>query len=99
MLVPLTAESGGPARHLLFASTPALWPAWPFLPVVRRSRGCEELGVVFDALGACGLCGYSATVFRANLFAMPPTLGQLLGLPKEVFDTPDELVAAGWRVD
>ena len=31
-------------RTVLFLATPALWPAWPFLPVVRRSRGREELG-------------------------------------------------------
>ena len=99
MIVPLTAEAGGPARHLMFVSTPALWPAWPFLPVVRRSRGAEELGVLFDALGVCGLCGYSATVLLTNLFALPARLDQLLALPREVFDTPEELVAAGWRVD
>ena len=99
MIVPLTAGAGGPARHLLFVGTPALWPAWPFLPVVRRARGREELGVVFDGFGFCGLAGYSATVLRTNLFALPARLDQLLALPRESFDSPEELVAAGWRVD
>ena len=36
-------------RTVLFLASPVLWPAWPFLPVVRRARGSEELGVVFDA--------------------------------------------------
>jgi len=49
-------------RTLLFLTSPALWPAWPFLPVVRRTRGREELGVVLDARTA-QLTGYSATVF------------------------------------
>lgn len=48
-------------RALVFLTTPALWPAWPFLPVVRRRAGGEELGVVFDSRAA-GLTGYSATV-------------------------------------
>ena len=99
MTASLSPVPGGLARHVLFVSTPALWPAWPFLPVVRRTRGPEELGVLFDARGACGLTGYSATVFRCNLFARPATLAQLLALPKEVYDTAEELIRAGWRVD
>ncbi len=98
MVMPLTGP-GGLARHRLFVSTPALWPGWPFLPLVRRSGGAEELGVLFDARGACGLTGYSATVFLLNVFDLPPTVAGLLGAPREVFDSGDELVAAGWRVD
>ena len=89
-----------PARYrtVLFLSNPALWPAWPFLPVVRRSRGAEELGVVFDARAA-RLTGYSATVFACNVFALPPDFESFLALPKEVFDAAEELAAAGWCVD
>ena len=86
-------------RHRLALSTPAAWPVWPFLPVVRRTSGEEELGVLFDAFGLCRLTGFSASVFLTNLFTLPPSLPELLALPKEVFDTPEELVAAGWRVD
>ena len=49
-------------RTVLFVSAPALWPHWPFLPLVRRTSGREELGVVFDAR-ALQMTGYSATVF------------------------------------
>ena len=77
---------------------PALWPAWPFLPVVRRTRGREELGVVFDARAA-GLTGYSATVFLTNLFMLPPDLAAFLALPHETFDTAEELIGGGWLVD
>src|SRR4051812_26794983 len=86
-------------RHLRHITTPALWPAWPFLPLVRRSRGRVELGVLFDARGATGLTGYSATVFRANVFALPPTLVELLALSREVFDAAEEVLAAGWLPD
>jgi hypothetical protein len=85
-------------RTVLFLSNPALWPAWPFLPVVRRTRGAEELGVVFDARAA-RLTGYSATVFACNMFALPPDFASFLALPKEVFDAAEELAAAGWCVD
>lgn len=95
MIVSPTQKPGDPARHLLFVTTPALWPAWPFLPVVRRTRGPEELGVLFDARGVCGLTGYSATVFLCNLF----TLEQLFAQPKEVFDIGEELIRADWQVD
>jgi len=96
---PLTAPPGDLTRHLLFVTTPALWPAWPFLPVTRHSRGVTDLGLMFDARGVCGLTGYSAAVFAANLFALPPTLDQFLALPREVFDVAEELIRAGWRVD
>ena len=91
--VPRAAE-----RTVLFLTTPALWPMWPFLPVVRRRAGREELGVVFDARAA-GLAGYSSTVFLTNVFALPDDLTALLNLPREAFDAADEVAAAGWRVD
>jgi hypothetical protein len=47
----------------------------------------------------CGLTGFSPTVWLTNLFTLPPTVAEFLELPREVFDTADELVAAGWRVD
>jgi len=93
------AGAGVPARDLLFVTTPALWPAWPFLPVVRRTRGREELGVVFDALGLCGRAGFAAAVILTNLFALPPAVDELLAFPNEMFDTGEELLRAGWRVD
>ena len=99
MIESLSQTSGDLARHVLFVTTPALWPGWPFLPIVRRDRGADELGVLFDAFGVCGRTGLSATVFRCNLFDLPPTLDQLFALPRETFDTGDELIRAGWRVD
>lgn len=86
-------------RHLLVVATSALWPAWPFLPVVRRTTGHEELGLMFDAMGTATRTGYSATVWDCNLFLLPPTFEEFLTLPKEVYDSAEELIAAGWRVD
>jgi hypothetical protein len=85
-------------RTVLFLSTPALWPAWPFLPVVRRTGRAEELGVVFDARAA-GLTGYSSTVWLTNLFLLPPSFEQFLALPHETFDSCEEVASAGWSLD
>jgi hypothetical protein len=89
---------GARERTRIFVSTPALWPLWPFLPLVRRTGGGEELGVLFDTRGA-GLTGESTIVFLTNLFLLPANLESFLALPHETFDGAEELVAAGWQVD
>jgi hypothetical protein len=69
---------------------------------VVRHRGDGEdpdLGVLYDCRHVNGRLGYSATVFRTNLFTMPTTEDELFELPKEVFDSPEEMAAAGWVVD
>jgi hypothetical protein len=90
----------GRVRNLHFFANPKLWPAYPFLPVVKRPVDKpEEYGVLFDAMGIANLAGHSATVFMTNLFMMPEQLSEFLALPKEVFDTWEELADAGWCVD
>lgn len=86
-------------RHL---TGPARWAWWPFLPVMRPAPGREpELGLVYDALHHSGRTGYSGTVFLINLFDAfaVPSVEAFLALPREVYDTAEEVVAAGWRVD
>ena len=81
-------------------ASPALWTTWPFLPLVRRPpEGGVTLGLLFDAQAVCGRTGYRCTVFLAHLFLLPRTLDEFLTLPREVYDTFDEVCAAGWRVD
>jgi hypothetical protein len=94
------ADLRGLQRHLYFFTHPGVWNLWPHLPLVRHlPDGEQELGLLFDALGACGLTGHSATVFLCNLFEAPSTLDRFLALPKEVFDAPEEMADAGWCVD
>ena len=92
---------GRPAtdRDRLFVSAPALWPHWPFLPVVRPGPGGAECGLMYDALHAAGRAGFSATVFLCNLFELPPSAAEFLAMPRRVYDTADELLADGWRID
>jgi hypothetical protein len=88
------------ARDLFFLTHPEHWPTWPFLPVVRRhTDGTMDYGVLYDALHTTGLTGYSSTVLLCNFFLRPETEAELLALPKEVFDEPEEMAQAGWRVD
>jgi hypothetical protein len=97
----MTATAGADRlRNLLFFRTPKLWDVWPFLPVMRRRPGQEmECGLLYDAKAQSGVMGYSATVFLCNLFLLPPTLEEFIALPREVYDTPEEVYDAGWRVD
>src|ERR1700722_18442754 len=89
-----------PARQRCFHffQNPSLWPTHPFLPVVRRTTGNEELGILFDARSV-DLHGYDCTVFVTNLFEVPPTVSDLLALPRQVYNTWDEVLAAGWNID
>jgi hypothetical protein len=88
-------------RDMIFLSTPSLWSLHPFLPVIRRSANgnCQQLGVVYDAVGASGVYGYSATGFLINFFCIPSSEADLLARPKIIYDTLDELVDDGWVVD
>jgi hypothetical protein len=100
MSPPPTSADPGRARTLYFVTHPDRWPLWPFLPLVRRPPGGEEeLGIIYDALHARGLPGLSCAVILTNLFTLPETFEGLLALPREVFDTPEELADAGWSVD
>ena len=98
-MTTLTDVSASPGRDVLVFSNPALWPCWPFLPVMRRTKGVEELGLMYDVRHITGRTGYSATIFKCNLFELPPTEAEFLALPREVFDTCEEVAAGGWRVD
>src|SRR4051794_9923514 len=87
-------------RDLLFMSTPSLWDHWPILPVVRHRGGGEmDTGLMYDTRGAARLAGLAATVFIGNIFLLPRTLDEFLALPRETYDTFEEVVAAGWRID
>jgi hypothetical protein len=100
MTAPTDPPLAGTDRDLFFMSTPALWAAWPMLPLVRRhADGSHDCGLMYDCRGAPRLAGLAATVFVANLFLLPKTLGEFLRLPRETFDTFEEVIAAGWRVD
>ena len=88
-------------RDLRFFADPSLWPQYPFLPLTHQATGSteRELGVLYDAYGVSGTCGYRCTVLLVNLFDLPPTEAQLLAGPRCVYDRFDELADDGWAVD
>jgi hypothetical protein len=88
-------------RHLALIGNPERWPCYPFLPMRRVVEAATEhdLGVLYDLWGLRRIPGFSATVFRVNLLMLPATEEGWLEVPREVFDTFDELFEAGWRVD
>ena len=100
MTTPTEPSHKATARDLFFFTHPEQWATWPFLPVVRRHADDNmDYGVLYDAMHLTGRTGFSSTVFLCNIFLMPQTEAELLALPKEVFDTSDEMAEAGWRVD
>jgi len=86
-------------RNLLSPSSPRPWPAYPFVPVVRRTGEGEECGPPTDPAGLFGLSGYGPTVFPADPFDLPTTPAAFLGLPRRAFDSADEVYDAGWGAD
>ena len=97
---PTAAADRVRARNLLLMGQPSLWPNWPFLPLVRRLPGQEEeYGLLYDALHVSGKTGYSSAVLLCNLFDVPSDETAFLALPRETFDSPEEVYGAAWRVD
>jgi hypothetical protein len=90
----------GPVRDLFFFQNPRLWVVWPYLPVIRHKPDeDDDVGVLYDFAHTSGRTGYRCTVILTNLFHVPDIEEELLALPKEVFDSFEEVRAAGWCVD
>ena len=64
----MTATDPLREKSAAMMATPQKWPEWPFLPLARPTADGLDLGLMWDAFHAFGLTGYSATVFRVNLF-------------------------------
>ena len=87
-------------QTMSFLAHPREWGLWPFLPLVRRSRGCLPTnGVLFDAMGSRSMPGFEHIVFLVNVYELPETLGRLLAMPKEVYTSAEQILDAGWVVD
>ena len=93
----------GRDRHLLILDTPSLWPAWPFLPLVRRTSGTDEFGLLYDRTDAAHevptLGPRPTKVVLANLFQLPATEAEFLAWPHEEYESQAAVYSAGWRVD
>jgi hypothetical protein len=98
---PSPRRQAGP-RDLLYFATPALWPCWPFLPLVRPRPGValldSECGVLCDLAGLGGT-GHRFTVFLGLLPLLPRSVEGMLALPREEYHCAEQVAAAGWVVD
>jgi hypothetical protein len=65
----------------------------------RRPGAEEECGFLYDARGKSGTFGYSCTVFLENFILRPTTEAGILNLPRETYETVEEVFEAGWTVD
>ena len=54
---------------------------------------------MFDAWHIHGLTGFSAAVFLCNVLLLPRTEAEFFALPREVYDSAEEVASAGWVVD
>ena len=85
---PFVPEQAGPVAGLAVPAADAA-PARPRGGVRRALRRAAPVRAH----------GYSATVFLSNLFCLPDKEEEILALPHEAFDTPEEVFEAHWRVD
>jgi hypothetical protein len=90
--------------NLFVMGYPKMWTHWPFLALIRENaegyRGLDY-GLLIDIFHATkwAMPGFSSSVFLCNFYGKPTELNEILALPKEVFDTIEEVYSAGWKVD
>lgn len=95
-----TVQDEAREQTMYFLAHRREWGLWPFLPLVRRSRGCLPTnGVLFDAMGSRSMPGFEHTIFLVNVYELPETLKELLAVPREVFSSAEQIIDAGWVVD
>lgn len=82
-----------PTTHLEMMQNPDSWPRWPFLPLIRRTKGLRpfgEEGLLYDD-GA-----NTFTVYFANLFMLPQNLESCTS---KAYESYEAILADGWEVD
>ena len=84
-----------------FLENPELWSAWPVCPLKRyrpgQTTGFPDSGILF------AVEGFMATVFECNVFLIAgSSLQEMVDDPsikRTVYESLDDLLGAGWRVD
>lgn len=88
----------------LMMSTPSSWPSWPFLPLVRYTKGEKpELAFLFEHAHFYTPQHQKILVFlNEKLFDAEEATARadkLLSEPFECYVSVDAIYQAGWRVD
>lgn len=80
---------------------PGMWVHFPFLPM-RKGNLTDidnmELGVI-HSVGTALKTDLKPIVIKSNMLMLPRSLGELKQLDSIDFDSVDEMMEAGWRVD
>ena len=79
-------------RQEMFLHHPDLWPIWPILPLKNPERGSLTAPDGLGFIHGDPTPGYPIRVLIGSYFIAGEK-------PIEMFDTPDDLWAAGWRID
>ena len=80
-------------KQLDMMQQPDTWPRWPFLPLIRRTKGLKpfgEEGLLYDD------GEHKFTVYFANLFMLPQNLATCAS---KTYESYEAIVADGWEVD
>lgn len=76
---------------------PQCWPYYPYLSVIRITSNGVQSGTMVDLFRKHNIPGYSSTIFLCERSECPLSLAHLLSLDREIYDTPEEVIEAGWR--
>lgn len=101
---PMNGTHFTEADDVTMLTEPVDWPNWPVLPVKRNKPGWPELGVVIDLAGlghdSQGVTVWQMNMHEAAVIARHSPNDFVDRTAAHVhFDTAEEAVAAGWRVD
>ncbi len=80
-------------NDLDFLNDDSLWPSFPLCPVTRTEYGLGSVSaVVVTGVPVC---------YEVNLFSLQtgPLMPQLQDATKHIYNSFEEMVADGWRID
>jgi len=89
---------------LCLLDVPISWPNYPFLTITDRTGRC---GLLIDFKGILKNCpvdyNFRTTVWLVNMFDMKEDFTNFVDLcnpaKKIIYTSPEEMTAAGWRID
>jgi hypothetical protein len=89
----LKAPDTKTAKQLEMMQHPETWPRWPFLPLIRHTKGLKpfgEEGLLYDDRAN------QFTVYFANLYLLPKNLA---ACASKAYLSYEAILADGWEVD
>ena len=76
-------------KDLNMIQNPDNWPAWPFLPMKRKTGGQLEMAFFWNG----SISDDTVLFFLGYIYEMKPRKSAALKV------TPEQVLALGWRVD